>query len=279
MNPFEKIFNYQIISRLDGTGTFMVTAHERSWLKTMLAHPTASQAFNPDTLEKLRTLLEADLPMDTADHLVQKARSLEKQVYHPLLRTLRRCILDRQAMTIRFGIKRADTFSDQQGVPYKLEYSMVKREWYLLWYHLRRRTLMSTKLDKIITVTGQEIAPSTYERILQEISQRQDHRMIETVIEVLPQYNRELSRILYAFSSFEKEVAYDQELDTYRVHITLSGNDSDYLLSKLRFLGMRVKVVKGDYLKKRMRESAAKVLALYGALPSEESSQDEELTS
>lgn len=209
MNPFEKIFNYQIISRLDDTGTFMVTAHERSWLKTMLMHPAASQAFTSDTLEKLRSLLEMDLPMDTADHLIQKARSLEKQVYHPLLRTLRRYILNRQAMMITFGIKRDNIRSEQQGMPYKLEYSMVKREWYLLWIHLHRRSLMSTKLDKIIAVTGQEIAPSTYERMLREISQRQDHRMIEAVIEVLPQYNRELSRILYAFSSFEKEVTYD----------------------------------------------------------------------
>jgi hypothetical protein len=51
MNLFEKIFNYQIISRLDESGVFTITSHERSWLKMMLNHPAAAEAFEPHTLE------------------------------------------------------------------------------------------------------------------------------------------------------------------------------------------------------------------------------------
>ncbi|OBZ07620.1 hypothetical protein A8L34_26185 [Bacillus sp. FJAT-27264] len=270
MNLFEKIFNYQIISRLDDNGTFMVTAHERAWLKTMLEHPAAADAFTAETLEKLVSLLESDPLMDTANHLVQKARSREKQVYHPLLRTLRRHIMAKEAVQLTYGTKRGSVQEGHTGVPYKLEYSMVKREWYLLWYHLNRRSLMSTKLSKIVSVSHQAIATSKYESILHEISLRRDTRKFEVVIEIVPDYNRELSRILYAFSSFEKDVAYDADKDTYSVSIILTGNDSDYLLSKLRFLGKRVRVVKGNYLKKRMQESAIKALKLYGVLTSEE---------
>ena len=73
MNLFEKIFNYQIISRLEDSGTFMVTSHERAWLKTMLEHPAADEAFTPETLDKLRSILEQDSVMDTADHLIEES--------------------------------------------------------------------------------------------------------------------------------------------------------------------------------------------------------------
>ena len=48
MNLFEKIFNYQMITRLENSGTFMITSQERSWLKTMLNHPSATNAFTPE---------------------------------------------------------------------------------------------------------------------------------------------------------------------------------------------------------------------------------------
>jgi hypothetical protein len=90
MNLFEKIFNYQILSRLEDTGTFVVTSHERAWLRTMLGHPAAAEAFLPDTLQKLSSILENDPPMDVSEHIIEKAKSLEQPVYHPLLRPLRR---------------------------------------------------------------------------------------------------------------------------------------------------------------------------------------------
>lgn len=60
MNPFEKIFNYRILSRLEESGAFLSTAHERAWLKLMLNHPSSAAAFSVPTLEKLRTLLHQD---------------------------------------------------------------------------------------------------------------------------------------------------------------------------------------------------------------------------
>ncbi len=57
MNPFEKIFNYQVISHLEESGTIPLTSHERAWLKRMLAHPAASEALTPATLQKLNDLL------------------------------------------------------------------------------------------------------------------------------------------------------------------------------------------------------------------------------
>lgn len=264
MNLFEKIFNHQIMSRLEDSGTFMVSSHERAWLKTMLAHPAAAEAFTPDTLNKLQLILEPDPMMDTSSHLIEKARSMEKQVYHPLLRTLRRHIWNKSGVRLSYRIKSGRVNSDQSGVPYKLEYSMVKREWYLLWYHLRHRAFMTTRLKNIHSVTAEPIEASMVDGICWKIGRMLDSRKSVAVIEIVRKYNEELSRILYAFSSFEKEVEYDSELDTYRVKVCLLGDDFEYLLSKIRFLGKRVRVAEGDYLKKRMLEASTKALERYG---------------
>ncbi|MNF19149.1 hypothetical protein D3C80_2237120 [compost metagenome] len=48
--------------------------------------------------------------------------------------------------------------------------------------------------------------------------------------------------------------------------LTYLGNEGEYVLSKLRFLGKRVRVTEGSLLKKRMRDSAVKALTQYGAL-------------
>lgn len=270
MNPFEKIFNYQIISRLEDSGAFMVTSQERAWLKTMLQHPAANHAFSEDTLHKLHAILQQDQAMDTQEHLLEKARSVEKQVYHPHLRTLRRLILNTTGIRMIYSLKGGRTQPEQSGFPYKLEYSMVKREWYLLWYNFRTRSLMSTKLHKIESVTAESIVPDRIDHALAEINRLHDNRKETAKIEVVPTYNKELSRILYAFSCFEKEIEYDSGNHLYSIQLHFVGNEREYVLSKIRFLGKRVRVIEGNYLKKRMLESSMKALERYGSMTSDE---------
>ncbi|WP_110934100.1 WYL domain-containing protein [Paenibacillus bouchesdurhonensis] len=270
MHLFEKIFNYQVISRLEDSGIFMVTSQERAWLKTMLQHPAAAEAFTAGTREKLNALLEQDACVEFSEHLIHKARSLEKQVYHPLLRTFRQYITQRSGFRISYELKNGRTRTEHSGFPYKLEYSMVKREWYLLWYHHRQRALMSTRLSKIVTVSAETIKPSDAECILEKIQQVLESRKSEAVIQIVREYNSELSRILYAFSCFEKDVHYDADTDTYHVRVCVLGDEVEYLLSKIRFLGKRVLVVEGDYLKKRMLESSANALERYGIVAAKE---------
>lgn len=270
MNLFEKIFNYQILSRLEDSGTFMVTAHERAWLKTMLEHPAADEAFMPETMDKLRSILEPDPVMDTAHHLIEKARTAEEQVYHPLLRPLRRYIMNKSGIRITYEIKDGQVKSEQTGIPYKLEYSMVKREWYLLWHHARHHAFMSTRLKKILSVVPEPASPAAVNQILRKTARTLESRKTEVVIELVRDYNEELSRILYAFSSFEKSVEYDAPSDIYRIKVTLLSDEAEYLLSKIRFLGKRVRVIEGDYLKQRMLEASSKALLRYGVEESPE---------
>ncbi|MGF7048193.1 putative DNA-binding transcriptional regulator YafY [Paenibacillus sp. DS2015] len=264
MNLFEKIFNYQIISRLDDSGTFMVTSQERGWLKTMLEHPAATEAFLEDTLLKLREVLAQDPTIEFKEHLIEKGRSLEKQVYHPLLRTCRRFILNKSSLVITYRLKGGRTSTDQHGVPYKLEYSMVKKEWYLLWYHLRHRSLMNTRLSKIISMIEVTTSPEVIAQAVMNIHQILDNLRDQVVIEVVKDYNEELSRILYAFSCFEKEVIYDETEQIYRLRLNFIRDEGEYVLSKIRFLGKRVRIIEGDHLQRRMLETSRKALERYG---------------
>ncbi|MNE41802.1 hypothetical protein D3C80_1358970 [compost metagenome] len=89
-------------------------------------------------------------------------------------------------------------------------------------------------------------------------------RSIEII--VVKEYNEELSRILYAFSCFEKEITYDTDSDEYTIRLSYIGNEGEYVLSKTRFLGKRVRIVEGRYMRQRMLESAEKALRRYGEL-------------
>ncbi|MDU5143639.1 MAG: WYL domain-containing protein [Paenibacillus dendritiformis] len=134
----------------------------------------------------------------------------------------------------------------------------------MLWYHPRRGMLMSTRLRNIAEADMEPVPDGMAETWLSRIAAVLDSRKEHAVIEVVRMYNRELSRIMYAFSCFEKEVEYVEEEDSYRIRLAFMGDECEYVLSKIRFLGKRVRIVEGEKLQRRMRESAAKALARYG---------------
>lgn len=267
MNLFEKIFNYQMMSRLDELGAMAITSQERLWLRTMLDHPEAEAAFEDDTITKLRRMLYEESgssePAYSSVPILEKASSEAVHIYHPLLRPFRRMIMRKSGIEITYTGKNGTASGKHAGIPYKLEYSMVKREWYLLWYSLHSRRLMNTKLRNIVdyaeTALPEQVERGALARIAKQLIARRQHATIQVVSE----YNRELSRILYAFSCFEKQVDYDDSTDSYSVRLTFLSDESEYVLSKIRFLGKRVIVTEGDYLRKRMLETTSRALARY----------------
>jgi len=269
MNLFEKIFNYQVISRLGESGVSSTTAQERAWLKTMLQRPGADAVFSEATYRKLADALEEEEVVDFQGGFAEKVRHAEQPLFHPLIRPLRSYVAGSGAIQLTMLLKDGTRKERQPAYPYKLEYSMVKREWYLLWYHLRNKALLSTKLKYIQEVIPfpSPIAADRVERIRSEIAALLTQRKRSATIEVVKLYNRELSRILYAFSCFEKEVEYDEGNDLYRIRVSVQSDEMEYLLLKIRFLGQRVKIVEGDYLRRRMLESATLALSRYGEAP------------
>lgn len=277
MNLFEKIFNYRMMAQLDEHGALAVTAQERRWLLMMLEHPDAVAAIEADTLHKLQQSLSgSDEQPHTGNFrtiIIEKAASTTSSLYHPMLRTLRQMIVKKSGMQLHYFRKDGHLLPRQAGVPYKLEYSMVKREWYLLWYNRRTRSLMSTRLRSISSVEEMPVSEEFFNQAADALARQRDKRMQHAMIEIIPAYNRELSRILYAFSCFDKQVHYDELSDTYTIKLTFLGDETEYVLSKLRFLGLRVRVADHPYMKYRLREAAHKSLARYGDASALEPSQ------
>lgn len=263
MNLFEKMFNYQMMTRLNETGLFTWTSQERAWLRMMLNHPAAREALSPVTLDKMYNMLNGEQELNLLDDLTEKAKSEENSVSHPLLRRLRLIILHHQGFRLTGRVRNGRTSQDEFGFPYKLEYSMVKKEWYVLWYAPRFGKLMSTKLHSIMTVEAQQIDQNNASGYTAKIAALTEKRKTTITIEVLPEFNQELSRILYAFSCFEKQVEYMEVNQTYRIELTVPRNEMDYVLSKMRFLGKRVRIADHIMLRERMSETAAKALARY----------------
>lgn len=264
MNPFEKIYNFQINSRLDEVGSLALTSQERSWLKTMLQHPSSEFAFTEGTLNQLNSILENEASTKVQEIIIEKARSKERQVYHPLLRTLRRMIMQNQGIQVTFHIKHGGERMGQTGFPHKLEYNMYKREWYLQWYSTQQRSLMSTKVKNIVSVEVFQIPAKRIDDLKARISRLLEGLKECTSIQVMPAYNAELSRILSAFSCFDKSVSFDEISGIYRIKVNYMRDDSEFLLSKIRFLGLRVKIVEGEHLKRRMLQSATMAIERYG---------------
>lgn len=263
MSLFEKIYNHQILSLLEDSGAYMITSQERSWLKTMLELPAATEAFTASTLLKLQAILHSEELINT-EAIIEKARSVENQIYHPHLRCLRRIIMAGAGVKIICTSKGGKNYDNRLGFPYKLEYSMVKRSWYLLWYPLSYKTLVTTKLAHIEAISEAELSEEQVSKTRSHTDKLLEKRKHQAVFEVGRDYNPELSRILYAFSCFEKEINYDTSEDIYRIQLTFSINEAEYVLSKLRFLGKRIRVIENDHLKHRMLESANRALARYG---------------
>ncbi|MBB3129860.1 outer membrane protein assembly factor BamA [Paenibacillus rhizosphaerae] len=125
---------------------------------------------------------------------------------------------------------------------------------------------MNTKLDNILSVTKQELPLERVSDILARIGETLENRKAEVLVQVMPRYNQELSRILYALCCFDKEVQFDAQTDTYTVKVCVMGNEKEFLLSKLRFLRKRVRVLEGEYVKRRMLEASVKALERYGVV-------------
>ncbi|MCM3786451.1 WYL domain-containing protein [Neobacillus mesonae] len=263
-NLFEKIFNYQIMTRLEESDSVAITSGERSWLKMMLMHTEAGQAFTPQTMSLLQDILETEeADSDIREIIWEKAKQQERSIYHPLLRPLRRMIMHRQGFRLTYRTKHGELRTNHSGFPYKLEYSMVKREWLLLWYSARRKCLMHTKLHNILYFQETSLPANRIHQVTKRLERLMEERKKRVVLELDKAYNRELSRILYAFSCFDKTVRYDESKDIYQIEVCYPEDEADFLLSRLRFLGVRVRIAEGAAFQKRMRETALKALARY----------------
>ncbi|WP_322904202.1 WYL domain-containing protein [Paenibacillus campi] len=264
MNPFEKIFSYQLAARLEERQIFTLTTQERSWLKLMLATDAAALAFDKATLMWLHQQLEPDHLPAVREMVVEKAASSQHTEFPAMLHPLRRIIRNKQAVVLQRQNKHGQLVAPECGVPWRLEYSAARQEWYVHWFNLDRSAPMTTRLAHIHTATEQAIAAESYNAICQRLELYIQADRHEITVQVLPIYNKELTRILHAFSCFDKRVRFDEQQQTYCIHVRFTNREREYVLNRLRFLGKRVQITEGDKFKQRMKDTAVRALARYG---------------
>ncbi len=263
MNPFEKIFSYQLASRLEEQQIFTLTSQERSWLKLMLSSAAAELAFDETTLSRLQQRLEPDNMPGVQNVVVEKAASSQHTDVPPTLMPLRRIMRKGQGVLLQRQNKYGQDVAPEHGVPWKLEYSAARQEWYLYWFNLYRSAPMTTRLKHIQSVIKQSVRHPEYEFVRQRMELYMQADQQELTIQLLPIYNKELTRILHAFSCFDKRVRFDEQQQTYSINVRFTNREREYVLNRLRFLGKRVQIIEGDDFKRRMKDTALRALARY----------------
>ncbi|QJC51051.1 WYL domain-containing protein [Paenibacillus albicereus] len=270
---FDKAHNHELSRRMAEAGAVAVTGRERAWLRLMLEHPAAEGFLGAAARAKLAELLAAEEPLPLG-HLVEKARSRERRLFSPLLPELAELVARRSGMRLAYSAKGGGALRHAEGYPYRLDYAMSTKQWYLLWHRASGRPLMRTRLTHVHGVEERPLPPGEADRLDACIAALSARSGETTVLELVPRYNRELSRILYALSCFRQEVRYDADEGVYRIELAYARDERGFLLQKLRFLGKRVRVLEGAALQEQMRASAVKALARYGIRPEAEAAAE-----
>ena len=281
---FEKFYNYQlqqaladsVVTRVDtkdkykrgktfpaAPGPFPITSAERSWLKKVLAYSDAAIFLEQQTIDKLSQVLVNDKAEDFSG-MVSKQIARPKQPEGQCFSLLRQALHRRQGIYLTYFHNNGTVCESISGYPYKLEYSLTRREWYLIWFLVADQTVCTTPLRLIRTArAGDEYSAKDARELEDRIMAHIKSRQCQALLEVNRKHLSDLHRVFYLFSCFEREFEFDEASQLYRLRITYLEDEAMYLLSKIRFLGERVKALEPEELAQRMRATIAKALERY----------------
>ena len=147
-----------------------------------------------------------------------------------------------------------------------LEFNMARREWYLVWMRLSDRRIRFTPLRDIRSVDFLELSDT--QSLSAEAAKALEARRLTAVVEMEPDYPTDRPRVLSALSAFDRAVEMGNK-DVYRISIRYFQNEEEYLLQRIRFLGLRVKLIAPRKLLGRMRDTIARVAEIYEKKDSE----------
>ena len=141
-----------------------------------------------------------------------------------------------------------------------LEYNMARREWYIVWMRLANRHVCFTPLRSIRNV--QILDLSGQQTLINEATKSLEACRALAVVEINPAYPSDRHRVLSALSAFDRDVELGDD-NVYRIIIHYFRHEEDYLLQRIRFLGLRVRLVEPRRLVARMRKTAEMISGLY----------------
>lgn len=246
MDIFQKIHNYEVqqflLSQLNKNAPLPITKIEKSWLKEMINRSDAVNYLTSETLGKLSEVLSHIDSLDS-DCYVEEKRMI-KSIYSATryYRTLRDAILTQSCISIDYRLNDGEIRSEDIGIPWRLEFSLTRNEWYLLWCRDAEAVAMTVTPFRNITAVNSVIPHENYVERIQQLADVVHKSKKELQFFIQHQYNKERHRIFRIFSCFEKNINYDKEIDTYSMNVYYFVDDESYLIAKLRMLGKKVTV-------------------------------------
>ena len=138
MPLFEKIHNHTLqrvlLSEKIATP---LTLMEKGWLKRLLAEPAAGDLLSPSLLAKLQDLLKDEVPFPCTTDVEEKGRSTVRYAASsPILKKLQTAIREHRGIRLDYVLGSGEEHSADPAFPQRLEFSLVRQEWYLLWLRL-----------------------------------------------------------------------------------------------------------------------------------------------
>lgn len=225
--PHNREFKDKLIGLFPEIQSFPVSTDEKMWLKYIIVKVEAGQFLTETVIEKINHWLE-DVTNPTFDREIKEKGQVPMNLPRAsFLSRLRDGILKEQVLEVELASGKV-----VQGVPLKIEVWLSIGEWILLLQ--TSLGIQKVKLSEVMNIEeiNGEVGLQNVEPIIEKES---------ILIEVPPQYNEEKHRLFYLFSSFEKEIQYDDP--HYRIKLYYTDDEEDYLLSTLLMLGKKIKVV------------------------------------
>lgn len=247
-------------------GPFLPTNAEKTWLFHRLQSSSTEAFLSNELKEKTFKYLEDQKhSLDLKSVTIVKGIPNIEDPPHKHLRELRRLISDKLGMTIVYSTKNNKEFSEE-GVPFKLQYNIAKKQWYLWWLRAnpdledieRNRITPLSKIEDIseISLNRTKFTP-LLNRLIPDSSKKKKATISwEPQVESLDTY-----RFFHAFSSFEKDVIESEGY--YQMHVYYYQDEEKYLLSKIRLFGPHVRVLEPLSMQKELTQSAIEVLEKY----------------
>ena len=263
MRLFDKMFNYELQSALitDGAGqtVFPVTALEMEWLKQALLRGPANSFMQAETIAKLnRILFNYDNAQPT---IVEKAIIRNPETIPPAcFATLRQALRQQSGVRLVFSAELTGKSDPEDGWPLLLEFNMARREWYLVWLNVKERSLYFTPLRHVVAT--EILALADKEELQSVATSALEEQILTAVVEINPDFPTDRHRVLSALSAFNCDVELESG-GVYRISIRYLQNEEEYLLQRIRFLGLRVHISAPERLIARMKDTVARIAELY----------------
>lgn len=256
---------------------YPITTKEKQWLKGAIQLEEASWFLEKETIEKVKDILKEE-PLSSIEPFLK-----EKFVVHSnvkmsdrekgYLKLLFDILTSQNGFRLSYHTNAGKYFEEISGIPFKLEFSMAKKQWYILWLglHVKNQMIMLTPLRHVNALEAIEVNQYDFVQLQKQFNQFLEEEMLSVTLKLNNRFfqsikrdiHEEKHRIFYNFSCFDKEVIFDEKKEEYTLFIYYRKSEEKDLLRRVRLLGQRVIIMEPERLRKEMLGTALRALNRY----------------